>query len=396
SWGQLGNDNIGAFGYYSTVRIGNNADNYILGKNQGLITGASILRPGNPDLKWEASEQLNIGMDASFFNGKLTANVDYYVKETKDMLISLPVSFEAGFQSAPSINGGSISNKGLELTMGFREKIGDLNWSISGNLSSVSNKVTSLGIGLPITGSSVSSYISLPATYTEVGEEVGYFKGYIVDGIYQSDSDVDLEFQPNAKAGDFKFRDINNDGVLTDEDKTKIGSPWPNFTYGANIDLEYKGFDFNLSITGVSGNDIFNANKINTYPMKYFGGSGVVNASKNILNRWTPGSGRNEIPRLIYNDANGNYGNSSTFYVEDGSFMRIRNITLGYTIPNNIITTNIISSCRLYISVQNLFTFTNYSGFDPEVSSSNPINSGIDDGVYPVPRTFLAGINLSF
>lgn len=312
------------------------------------------------------------------------------------MLISLPVSFEAGFQSAPSINGGSISNKGLELTMGFREKIGDLNWSISGNLSSVSNKVTSLGIGLPITGSSVSSYISLPATYTEVGEEVGYFKGYIVDGIYQSDSDVDLEFQPNAKAGDFKFRDINNDGVLTDEDKTKIGSPWPNFTYGANIDLEYKGFDFNLSITGVSGNDIFNANKINTYPMKYFGGSGVVNASKNTLNRWTPGSGRNEIPRLIYNDANGNYGNSSTFYVEDGSFMRIRNITLGYTIPKNIITTQIVTSCRLYISIQNLFTFTNYSGFDPEVNSSNPINSGIDDGVYPVPRTFLAGINLSF
>ena len=397
SWGQLGNDNIGSFGYFSTIRIGNNADNYILGSGQSLIVGSSILKPGNPDLKWEASEQLNFGIDASIFNGHVTASVDYYIKKTKDMLVALPVSYEAGFQTAPSINGGTIENKGFELVLGYNGSIGDFSWGISGNISTLSNKVTSLGVGLPIAGSSVSNYISLPATYTEVGEEVGYFKGYIVDGIYQTDDEVDLSYQPNAKAGDFKFRDVNHDGVLSDKDKVKIGSPWPNFMYGATIDLQYKDFDLSIALSGVVGNEIFNANKINTYPMKYFGGSGIVNASKNIVNRWTPGSGRNEIPRLIYNDANGNYANSSTFYIEDGSYMRVRNVTLGYTIPKDIINmTRVISNCRVYISAQNLFTLTGYSGFDPEVGSSSPLKAGIDDGVYPVPRTFLFGLNVSF
>ena len=206
-----------------------------------------------------------------------------------------------------------------------------------------------------------------------------------------------MSYQPNAKAGDFKFRDVNHDGVLSDKDKVKIGSPWPNFMYGATIDLQYKDFDLSIALSGVVGNEIFNANKINTYPMKYFGGSGIVNASKNIVNRWTPGSGRNEIPRLIYNDANGNYANSSTFYIEDGSYMRVRNVTLGYTIPKDIINmTRVISNCRVYISAQNLFTLTGYSGFDPEVGSSSPLKAGIDDGVYPVPRTFLFGLNVSF
>ena len=397
SWGQLGNDNIGSFGYFSTVRIGNNADNYILGSAQELAVGASILRPGNPDLKWEASEQLNFGIDASILNGRITANVDYYIKKTKDMLVSLPVSYEAGFQTAPSINGGTIENKGFEFVLGYNGSVGNFSWNVSGNLSTLSNKVASLGVGLPITGSSVSNYISLPATYTEVGEEVGYFRGYIVEGIYQTDEDVDLAFQPNAKAGDFKFKDVNGDGSLSDLDKVKIGSPWPNFMYGLTIDLWYKNLDLNISLSGVSGNDIFNANKVNTYPMKYFGGSGIVNASKEILNRWTPGSGRNEIPRLIYNDANGNYANSSTFYIEDGSYMRLRNITLGYTIPQNFIDkTRFISNCRIYVSAQNLFTITGYSGFDPEIDSSSPLNAGIDDGTYPIPRTLLFGLNVSF
>jgi TonB-linked SusC/RagA family outer membrane protein len=397
SWGQLGNDDIGSFGYFSTVRIGNSADNYILGPGQGLVVGSSILKPGNPDLKWEASEQLNFGLDASFLNGQVTFGLDYYIKKTKDMLVALPVSYEAGFQTAPSINGGTIENKGLEVVAGYRGSLGDFSWGVSANVATLSNKVTSLGIGLPIVGSSVSSYITLPATYTEVGEEVGYFKGYIVDGIYQSDDEVDLSYQPNARAGDFKFRDINKDGVLSDADKVKIGSPWPNFMYGASVDLQYKGFDMNIALSGISGNDIFNANKINTYPMKYFGGSGVVNASKETLNRWTPGSGRNEIPRLVYNDANGNYANSSTFYIEDGSYMRIRNVTLGYTVPADLIRkTRIISNLRVYVSAQNLFTFTNYSGFDPEVGSTSPLKAGVDDGVYPVPRTWLMGLNVSF
>ncbi len=397
SWGQLGNDNIGSFGYYSTIRIGNTSDNYIFGMPQNQVVGASILRPGNPDLKWEASEQTNFGIDASFFKGKLTASVDYYVKTTKDMLVSLPVSYEAGFQSAPSINGGTVENKGFEFVLGYNGVSGDFSWNISANLSTLDNKVKSLGVGLPITGASVTGYKTLPATYTEVGREIGYFKGYIVDGIYQTDDEVNLKFQPNAEAGDFKYRDINNDGLLTDADKTYIGSPWPEIIYGGNIDLGYKDFDLNISFSGISGNEIFNANKINTYPMKYFGGSGIVNASREILNRWTPGSGKNEIPKLKYSDTNGNFGNSSTFFVEDGSYFRLRNITLGYTLPSKLMSkTKYFSYCRVYVSAQNLFTLTNYSGFDPEINTSNSLKAGIDDGVYPISRTYMVGLNLSF
>lgn len=397
SWGQLGNDNIGSFGYFSRIRIGNNLDNYILGPNQDLVVGSSILKPGNPDLKWEASEQWNFGVDASFLNGKFSSSIDYYVKKTKDMLVALPVSYEAGFQTAPSINGGTVDNRGLEVTANYNDAYGDFTWSISGNLATLRNRVKSLGIGLPIVGKSVSGYNVLPATYTEVGKEIGYFKGYVVEGIYQSDDEVDLKFQPHAKAGDFKYRDVNGDGQLTDADKVKLGSPWPSLTYGVNLELGYKNLDFSVGLTGVSGNEIFNANKLNTYPIKYFGGAGIVNASRKVLNRWTPGSGRNEIPMLRYNDENGNYSNPSSFYVEDGSYMRIRNITLGYTIPSSLLEkTKLINYCRFYITGQNLFTFTKYSGFDPEVGSQSPLYSGIDDGVYPIPRTVLFGLNVSF
>lgn len=394
SWGQLGNDNIGSFGYMSTIRIGNVSDNYVLGPGQEVVTGASLSRPGNPNLKWETSQQTDIGIDASFFNNKLYLTADYYVKDTKDMLISLPVSVEAGFQSAPSVNAGKVQNRGLELLLGYRGNSGDFNFDINGNLSTLKNEVISLGVGQPITGPTISQVTPL---YTEVGQPIGYYRGYIVDGIYQTNDEVNKTLQPNAVAGDFKFRDINGDNKLSDADRVKIGSPWPTLMYGSNIDLSYKGFDFNLLLQGIAGNQIFNINKRATYSIKYHNGAGVINGSKEALNRWTPGSGRNEVPRLAYTDANLNYGSSSTFYVEDGDYMRIRNVTLGYRIPQNTITkTRLFQSARLYVSAQNLFTFTKYSGFDPEVGSTDPLFAGIDNGVYPQPRTFMVGVNIGF
>jgi TonB-linked SusC/RagA family outer membrane protein len=397
SWGQLGNDAIGSFGYLSTIRLGTVNDNYVLGLNQGLVIGATMSRPGNPDLKWETSEQTDIGLDAAFLNNKIYLTADYYIKNTRDMLIALPVSIEAGFQNAPSINGGHVQNRGLELLLGYRQDLGDFHFDLSGNVSTLRNEVMSMGVGQPITGASVSGYYTMSATYTEVGQPIGYFRGYLVDGIYQTNDAVNKTLQPNAVAGDFIFRDVNQDNQLSDADRVNLGSPWPNLMYGMNMDLTYKGFDLNVMFQGISGSEIFHANKRSIYPLKYFGGSGVVNAAKEALNRWTPGSGRNDLPRLAYTDSNGNFANSSSFYIEDGDYMRIRNLTLGYRIPEGLVKkTGVIQGLRFYVNAQNLFTFTQYSGFDPEIGSTDPLQSGVDDGVYPQPRTFMAGVNVSF
>lgn len=395
SWGRLGNDNIGSFGYLSNYSLGSNASNYILGTGQSLQVGAHLTTPGNQDLIWETSEQVNFGIDAEFFESRIYSTIEYYEKTTKDMLVALPVSYEAGFTNAPRVNGAEILNKGFEFQLGIREQFNNLSWDISANLSTLHNEVLSLGVGQPIAGDAMYGS-GMPHTYTEVGQPIGYFKGYVVEGIYQSESEINSEFQPHAQPGDFQWRDINNDGKLTSADEVKLGSPWPNLTYGANIDLAYKSFDFNLVLTGVSGAQIQNYVKQFTYPVRYFGGSGIVNANRAALDRWTPENGGNTVPRLIEDDANGNYSNLSSFYIEDGDFMRIRNITLGYTLPAGIVDiTNLLSNMRVYVSAQNLFTFTNYSGFDPEIQSTDPLFSGIDDGVYPIPRTLMIGLNLS-
>ena len=396
SWGELGNDAIPAFGYSTTIRSGTNADNYVLGTgDQSIVLGSTMTKPGNPDLKWETTEQLNIGLDASFYQDKLYLTADYYIKNTRDMLVSLPVSMEAGFQSAPIVNGGRVQNSGLELLLGYRNNIGAFRFDISGNLSTLKNVVKSLGVGQPIVGQTISQ--GMAPTYTEVGQPIGYFRGYVVDGVYQTDDQVNKSLQPGAVAGDFIYRDVNGDNVLTDADKVDLGKPWPGIMYGMNVDVSYKGFDLNVMLQGVSGNQIFDADKLSNYQMKYFNGNGIVNGVKDILNHWTPGSGVNDQPGLKFTDANGNYVNASSFFVENGAYMRVRNVVLGYSFPAAAIQkTKVFKSVRLYLSAQNLFTFTKYPGFDPEIGSSNPLFSGVDTGIYPQPRTFIAGVNVGF
>lgn len=395
SWGQLGNDAIGAFGYMSTIGSGTSSYNYVLGPEQSLIIGAALSRPGNPNLKWETTEQTNVGIDAYLFDNAISFTADYFIKNTKDMLVNLPISYEAGFPSAPSVNGGSVQNRGFEFSLGYQKTIGEFGMRLNANLATLKNEVRSLGVGRPINGPTIQ-FTSMSASYTEVGQPIGYYRGYIVDGIYQSDEQVDATLQPNAKAGDFIFRDVNGDGVLSDLDRVQLGTPWPELTYGFNADFTYKGFDLNVLLQGVSGNQIFHSNKFSIYPMKYFGGSGVVNASSAILDRWTPENGGQTIPKLQYVDANGNYANASSFYIEDGDYLRVRNILLGYSLPASLWKGNpVIKGLRVYVNAQNLFTFTGYTGFDPEVGSTNPIRAGIDDGIYPQPRTFTFGVNLT-
>ena len=400
SWGRVGNDAILAFGYLSTIRSGASADNYVFGTgNQNIIIGSSMVRPGNPDLKWETTEQIDIGVDASLFDEKLYLTADYYIKNNIGMLISLPVSLEAGFQNAPTINGGKVQNRGVELLLGYRSSFRELNFNVSGNVATLTNEVISLGVGQPIVGNTLPGVGGMTMTYTKAGEPIGFYRGYVVDGVYQTNAEVNKSFQPNAIAGDFKYRDVNGDGALTDADKVKLGKPWPDFTYGVNLDLSYKGFDLNLLLQGIAGSQLYHANKVSNYQMKYFNGNGLINGSKDILNHWTPGSGVNDQPGLKYIDANGNYSNASSFYVEDGDYMRLRNVVLGYNLPAEAIrraTGNTLKSLRIYVSATNLFTFTNYTGFDPEVGSSNPMYSGIDTGIYPQPRTVMGGININF
>ncbi|HTE24633.1 SusC/RagA family TonB-linked outer membrane protein [Flavitalea sp.] len=399
SWGRVGNDNIPAFGYLSTIRSGTAVDNYTLGPgNQTIAIGSTIVRPGNPDLKWETTEQIDIGADVSFFEDKLYLTADYYKKTTVGMLISLPVSLEAGFQNSPTVNGGRVENKGWEFLLGYRTSINGFRFNLSGNIATLSNKVTSLGVGQPIVGPTLPGS-SMTMTYTKEGEPIGYFRGYVVDGVYQVDADINKKLQPNAIAGDFIYHDVNSDGVLTDADKVKIGKPWPDFTYGLNADFSYKGFDLNVMFQGVSGSQIYRANKVTNYQMKYFNGNGIINGVKDILNHWTPGSGVNDQPGLKYTDANGNYSNASSFFVEDGDFLRLRNLVIGYNIPFDVlrrVTGNAFKSVRVYVNAQNLVTFTSYKGFDPEIGSTNPMNSGIDTGIYPQPRTYSGGISLNF
>lgn len=393
SWGKLGNDAIGAFGYTSTFGLGRVTDNYILGSGQELAIGASMTRPGNPDLKWETSEQVNIGIDANFLDNRGYLTAEYYIKDTRDMLVSLPVSLEAGFETAPSVNGGHIRNSGFELLVGYGGG-NEFKYDVSFNMSTLKNEVISLGAGNPISGPIVG-FTTMNSSYTEVGQPVGYFRGYRVEGIYQDDAEVVRTFQPNATAGDFRFADIDGNGLLTDGDRVMLGTPWPKLTYGANLDFSFKNFDLNLLFNGITGNSIFHASKFTTYPIKYFGGSGVINASAAVLDRWTEESGGNTIPKLRYVDSNGNYNNLSSFYIEDGSYLRLRNLTLGYTLPSAFLAkSKVVKKTRLYFSAQNLLTFTDYSGFDPEIGSTNPLASGVDSGVYPMPRIFMFGVRL--
>src|SRR5690625_4579870 len=327
SWGRLGNDSIGSFGYVSRYSLGSNASNYILGGDQSLRVGAHLITPGNADLRWESSEQINFGIDAGLFEGRLYTTLEYYEKTTKDMLVALPVSFEAGFPSAPNVNGAEVLNRGVEMELGVRDASTAFSWDVSVNFSTLYNEVLSLGDGQPIPGNRAMYGSGMPITYTEVGRPIGYFKGLIVDGIYQAESEIDRGFQPNAEPGDFRWRDVNDDGQLTSADEVYLGSPWPDFTYGANVNLGYRNFDFNLILTGVAGVQIMNKMIESTYPIRYFGGSGIVNANRAALDRWTPENGGNTIPRLIEDDANGNYSNMSTFYVEDGDYLRDRKST---------------------------------------------------------------------
>lgn len=392
SWGQNGNDQFPqSFVYMS--RINSYDKNYHFGSNGELVVGASPDELANLDAKWETSEQTDFGIDATLFSS-LTLSVDYYNKTTKDWLVRAPVPDIAG-ATAPYINGGDVNNKGIELALGYKTTFGD-NWNLSINANGSYNKNEVVKIANAegiIHGDSNLLFQGIDElNRVQVGMPIGYFYGLKTAGIFQNDAEVAAGVQPNARPGDVRFVDLNGDGKIDANDKTKIGDPNPDFMYGFNIDLSYKAFDLSVYTYGIAGGQ--NVFGTHDYTRAY------NNYTTEILNRWTTEGTSNKIPRLTYGtDANGNYTKFSDLYVQDSDFFRIKAITLGCDITKLTDRLKPFSKFRIYASANNLFTFTKYKGMDPEVGFGNSNQTwarGIDVGFYPQPRTYMLGLNVNF
>lgn len=393
SWGQVGNLNVGFFNYLAPVTY--QYTNYIFGNSEGTLTpGAYPSRLANPDVRWETSEQTNIGFDARLLTGKLNFTFDWYNKATKDWLIKAPVLATAGAE-APYINAGKVINKGVELAVSYSSSIGKLNYSVGVNGAYNDNNVVEIptqdGI---IHGPTNQLYAnSLEFNRAQSGYPIGYYWGLSTDGLFQTEAEVDAYrsaegklIQPNAKPGDVRFVDRNEDGVINDLDRDMIGTAVPDYSFGFNISLDYKGFDFGIQASGVAGNDIVQSYREQSAPYS--------NYTTEILDRWHGPGSSNRIPRVT--EDNRNWTSFSDLYLKDGAFLRLNNITLGYDLMK-VLDKKFLTQFRIYASVLNAYTFTKYSGMDPEIGFGvNDFSQGVDLGYYPRPRTYMLGVNVKF
>ncbi|MCI1683710.1 MAG: TonB-dependent receptor [Bacteroides sp.] len=399
SWGQVGNQNIDNYQY--TAPIKSDHTYYIFGTQYGAQAqssywGAYPSRLANANIKWETSEQTNIGVDARFVNGRLGVNADFYLKKTKNWLVEAPILATAG-TGAPYINGGDVKNTGFELAFSWNDQIGkDFHYNIgvngAYNKNDVGNIPTEDGI---IHGSTNQLYDNTPEFYrAENGHPIGYFWGYKTCGIFQNQTEIDDwikagngVLQSDVKPGDVKYVDVDHNGAINDEDKVDLGCGMPDLTYGFNLSFNYKGLDFSLTANGMIGNKIVQSYRNHSNKQ--------ANYTTAILDRWTGEGTSNRIPRVTETNVNWQF---SDLYIQDGDFLRISNITLGYDFAK-LLKSKIISQARLYAQVQNAFTFTKYDGMDPEIGygpESKGWVSGVDLGYYPRPRTILIGVNLKF
>lgn len=386
SWGQNGNDKIGNYGFTTVVYSG---QNYTFGPTQVITNGSVALTSANPDLKWETITQTDFGVDAEFWDGRVSFTGDYYLKNTTDMLYAAPIPLTPG-TAAPVRNVASVKNRGLELSVNYRNRDRAFKYSIGGNIAFVKNEVTSLGEGgEPIFAGRVQSG-NADVTKTEVGQPIGSFFGYVTDGIFQNQEEIErAAFQnENTAPGDIRFKDLNGDGSITSADQTYIGNPSPDIAYGVTMDFEFKGFDLAIFLQGTHGNDLYNATV--RYDFNY------VNRPVSVLQRWTGPGTSNVEPRVNLLDPNQNARVSDRF-VEDGSYLRLKNVQLGYSLPSSLLKKMKFEKFRLYVSAQNLFTFTKYTGMDPEIGAyGGALSAGVDRGFYPQARVLLGGVNVTF
>ena len=393
SWGQNGNDQFARrFAYMSTVNSTDKTYHFGTG-DETLLVGSSPDQLANRNLKWETSEQLDLGFDATLFTN-FTLTFDYYDKKTKDWLVLASIPTYAG-ATAPYINGGDVSNKGFEIGLAYRTHFGkDWNFGINANLSRNQNEVLRIANNEGIIhGESNVLFQGLDEmNRVEVGKPMGYFYGLKTAGIFQNAAEVAAGVQPNAQPGDVRFVDLNGDGQIDANDKTQIGDPNPDINYGVNLELSYKAFDLSINTYGTAGGQ--NVFGIHDYTRAY------TNNTTDVLNRWTSEGTSNTVPRVTYGtDDNGNYTKFSDLYIQDSDFFRIKNATIGCDLTKLTDKLKFFSKFRLYVAGNNIYTFTKYKGMDPEIGFGNVNQSwakGIDVGYYPQPRTYMMGLNVNF
>lgn len=396
SWGQNGNASIPNFQYLSTVAIDNRNGYYFGNNKETLIKGAYPDILANPNVKWETSEQINIGFDSRFANNRLAVVFDWYKKSTIDWLVRAPIMATVG-TGAPFINGGDVNNTGVELAFNWNDNVGDFRYGIGVNGAYNKNKVVRIDNreGIIYGEENVLSQSTKNMYRAQVGYPIGYFYGYKTAGIFQNQEQIDAlrasghGVLPNAQPGDVIFVDSNGDGSITDDDKGLIGNPHPDFTGGLNLTFGYKGFDLAITAIGSFGHQIAKS-------YRSFADLPLQNYTTEVFQRWHGEGTSNRYPRIT-GGAHSNYMNISDIYVENADFVKLQNITLGYDFKS-LWKKSPFSQARIYATVQNLYTFTNYSGMDPEIGygDSQSWVSGIDVGFYPQPRTFMLGVNLKF
>lgn len=391
-YGVLGNQEISDYQFVSVVTTG---INYPDGKS-GLIQGAFPKTFANPDIKWEETAMTNVGIDFMALRNRLTLTADWYVKNTKDILLNVPIPISTGGANDPVRNAGKIRNQGVEFNIGWNESLNkDFSYGIGFLGTYNKNEVVEMGAeSQAITGGAIHG-----GTYTSktlAGYPIGGFWLIPVDGYFNSVEEVQayqkdgVLIQPSAEPGDIRFKDTNNDGTINDEDRVYCGSPFPKFTYSINGNLTYKQVDFSIGFQGVTGNKIYNATRLQLDDV-----TRGTNYLASTLDYWTPENKNASHPRLIWTDPNRNARSESNRYLENGSYFRLRNIQLGYTFPSSLFN-GFIQKARVYFNAENLFTITSYSGYTPDVNSSNVYSRGFDEFIYPSNRTFMVGLNVTF
>ena len=385
-YGKVGNPlNAGRFAYLATI---NSGITYPFGPNGAINTGSAPTRSPNLDLRWENNYQANVGVDVGLFGNRLELSADVYDRRSPNLISYVPAYLVTGTYESVPTNALSAYNRGFDLSVSTRNIVAEgsgLSWNSSLIFSTFKNQISDLGVGAPFNGTATRTGTAI--VRYDKGQPFGSFYGYVADGLFQTPEDVKSHAtQSGAAPGDIRFKDINGDGKISDLDRTFIGSPIPKFTYGLNNTISWKGFDLNAFIQGSQGNKVYNLNRVYTEG----GLTSNGNSSTRVLARWTGAGTSNEVPRAIAGDPNQNLRVSS-YFVEDGSYLRIKVLTLGYTLPKAFLNRFGTQTLRVYGTAQNLLTLTKYSGFDPELGGS-----GIDRGVYPQSRVFLAGLSLGF
>lgn len=394
SWGKLGNQSVlGYYDYAANINTGY----YAIGAPAAAVPTAGPNGLANPNIRWEQTKQWNTGFDYHLFNDHITGSFDYYEKTAADMLLVLNIPSISGFTQSPRQNAGSMKNSGFEFSADYTTQINkDVDFNAGFHFATVKNNVLSL----EQTGEKIYSGGIKPGNteLTEVGHPIASFYGYVADGIFQTQQDVTnhAKQETGTAPGDIRFKDLNGDGVIDQNDQTFLGSPIPKLTYGFNFGARYKGFDLNLAFSGVYGNKLLAAYKY--YTDGFFISN--YNMETEALGRWTGPGTSNTLPRLTASDPNNN-SRVSSFYLQSGSYLRLQNMTFGYTLPQKLLDKSKIKSLRFYFSAQNLLTFTKYTGYDPEIGqqysgSGGNLDMGVDNGNYPQSRTLSIGANLSF